>query len=130
MAYMNSARTKSIESDMSPNEIHVGKLVEERIHEIGMSKAEFGRRISTSRQNVNTLLRKRVWDVEQLVSASKILNTNFFEPFLEVLGGKAEVSRSNIQLEKTGFRVTIEVTNPAQMQEFLAWWQSKKLQGA
>ena len=107
-------------------EIHVGKLVEERIFERGMSKAEFGRRMNTSRQNVNTLLRKAIWDVRQLVDASSILKMNFFEPFIAVLGKETLESGANVQVEAKGMRVTIEVSDPEQLQDFLEWWKNKE----
>lgn len=66
-------------------EFKVGKLVEERIKELGMTKAEFGRRINTSRQNVNTLLRKDSMDACLLFQISKILNFNFFSCFEDKL---------------------------------------------
>lgn len=60
-------------------DIHIGRLIEERINEVGMSKAEFGRRINTSRQNVNTLLRKSSLDTIMLSNISKVLNHDFFK---------------------------------------------------
>lgn len=44
-----------------------------------MSKAEFGRRIGTSRQNVNTLLRKTSMDTSQLATICKVLSHDFFQ---------------------------------------------------
>ena len=52
-------------------------MIAERLEEIGMSKAEFGRRIDTSRQNVNTLLRKQDMSVEQLLRISVVLDKDF-----------------------------------------------------
>lgn len=59
-------------------DLHIGKLIEAQINEIGMSKAEFGRRINTSRQNVNTLLAKDSIDLKRLALISKVLRYNFF----------------------------------------------------
>lgn len=63
---------------MNIREIHIGQLVEERIKEMGITKAEFGRRISTSRQNVNTILKKKSLDSEMLGNISEVLNFDFF----------------------------------------------------
>ena len=63
-------------------DIHIGRLIEERINEVGMSKAEFGRRINTSRQNVNTLLRKSSLDTVMLSNISKVLNYDFFKYYV------------------------------------------------
>ncbi len=62
----------------NPASIHIGSLIAERIKAHGMTKAEFGRRINTSRQNVNTLLRKETLDASLLYQISKILKFNFF----------------------------------------------------
>lgn len=57
----------------------LGERIEERIKERGMTKAEFGRRINTSRQNVNTLLRKDSFDTRLLVKIGKVLEYDFFQ---------------------------------------------------
>lgn len=67
---------------MNPNDIHIGELIEQRIAEIGITKAEFGRRISTSRQNVNTILKKKSLDSDVLRRVSKVLKCDFFKYYL------------------------------------------------
>ncbi len=62
-------------------DIHIGRLIEERIKEVGMTKAEFGRRINTSRQNVNTLLRKESLDTRLLKKIGRVLDYDFFSFF-------------------------------------------------
>lgn len=64
-------------------EVHIGELIEAKISEVGITKAEFGRRINTSRQNVNTILKKKSLDTELLKSISKVLNHDFFRYYLE-----------------------------------------------
>jgi len=64
-------------------EIHIGRLIAERIKEVGMTKAEFGRRINTSRQNVNTLLRKESLDTLVLRKISQVLSYDFFRLYLD-----------------------------------------------
>lgn len=61
--------------------IHIGNLVEAQIRSRGITKAEFGRRISTSRQNVNSLLHRESWDTHLLIRAGKALECNFFDYF-------------------------------------------------
>lgn len=57
----------------------LGEIIAARIKELGMSKAEFGRRIHTSRQNVNTLLKRDYFDTRMLANISKVLGYNFFD---------------------------------------------------
>jgi|JI10StandDraft_1071094.scaffolds.fasta_scaffold1574758_1 transcriptional regulator with XRE-family HTH domain len=62
-------------------EVHVGNLIERRLEEMGMTKAEFGRRINTSRQNVNSLLRKKSLDTSILQRICDALKYDFFKHF-------------------------------------------------
>lgn len=101
----------------------MGEMVLEKINEIGMSKAEFGRRIHTSRQNINTLLNKADWSVVQLAYASKALSTNFFE----VVAGKllGELGSENAQ-KGTGLRVLVELEDVEEIADFLALWRDRQ----
>lgn len=62
--------------------IHTGDLIEERLKTVGMTKAEFGRRIQTSRQNVNSLLQKDSLDIKLLARISQVLGQDFVAEFL------------------------------------------------
>ncbi len=59
--------------------MRMGEIVEQVIKERGMTKAEFGRRINTSRQNVNTLLRKDNFDTHLLTKMCRVLKYNFYQ---------------------------------------------------
>lgn len=59
--------------------MHLGEIIESIIKERGMTKAEFGRRIHTSRQNVNTLLRKASLETKTLSKICRVLRYNFFQ---------------------------------------------------
>lgn len=107
-------------------EIHVGQMVEHRINEIGMSKAEFGRRINTSRQNVNTLLRKHIWDVQQIVLASSILGKNFLEPFQSYIEAKLGNSNSGMKGEENGIRFMIEFQEIDKLNAFSEWLRNQE----
>lgn len=61
---------------MSAN-VHLGQLMEERLIEIGMTKAEFARRMGVSRQKVNTWKIQPSFDVKLLLQMGKILNKDF-----------------------------------------------------
>lgn len=72
------------------NPIHIGQLIEQALKEQGMTKAEFGRRILTSRQNVNSLLLKEHIDTRQLLQISRTLGKNLFEAYYQALGGSVQ----------------------------------------
>lgn len=63
---------------------HVGKLIEMRMDELGMTKAEFARRIGTTRQNVNSLLNKPSMDTAYLHRIGKALNYDFFRELAKI----------------------------------------------
>jgi transcriptional regulator with XRE-family HTH domain len=58
---------------------HLGKLIDHRLTELGMSKAEFGRRIVTSRQNVGQIIEKHSLSTDQLWRISDALGVDFFD---------------------------------------------------
>lgn len=106
----------------NPKSIHIGNLVNERIKAHGMTKAEFGRRINTSRQNVNTLLRKETLDACLLFQISQILNFNFFSYYTEKLPiglgtGSSDSSAQN-GLRKT-FTLTINSDSETTIEDLL-----------
>ena len=57
---------------------HLGELIEQRISDLGMTKAEFGRRIGISRQHVNSLLKKSSFDTLYLAQICNLLEEDFF----------------------------------------------------
>ena len=59
--------------------VHIGNRIEKRVKELGMSKAEFGRRIQTSRQNVSLILQKSSINTDLLDKISGVLDFDFFQ---------------------------------------------------
>ncbi len=55
-------------------ETHIGNLIEKRLDEIGMSVAEFGRRIGTSRQNALGILKRKSITWEHALQYNDVLN--------------------------------------------------------
>ena len=73
------ATTFSPQTSMTlPHGLHMGNMIEQRLGELGMSKAELGRRLGTSRQNINALLRKPLPPLEQVWLACTALQHDFF----------------------------------------------------
>ena len=64
-------------------DIHIGKLIEQRIAQVGMTKAEFARRINRSPQNVQDLLTRSSVDTSLLLVICKALGYNFFKAFID-----------------------------------------------
>jgi hypothetical protein len=64
---------------------HVGKLIDMELGRLGMTKAEFGRRLGTSRQNVNSLLKKEFLQSDIMAQVSLILGIDLFAPYSQLI---------------------------------------------
>ena len=109
---------------MQFEDIHIGEIVMKEIHNAGMTKAEFGRRINTSRQNVNTLLKKKDLDTEILKKISVVLRRNFFSEFaVRQLHTPPELSFTSMRI--TGMEVEIKLIEE-DLKAFLKWLADHK----
>jgi len=79
-------------------EIHVGKLVLDKLKERGMKKSEFARRINKSRQNVQDIFKRESLDTHLLFDISVVLEFNFFE----ILSDQVNVPSSVLLMEESG----------------------------
>jgi hypothetical protein len=79
--------------------IHIGKLIQLRLDQLGMTKAEFARRINKTPQNVHDLLTRESVDTNLLVTISGVLNYNFFKAFMPGNKVQAELKRKKIFME-------------------------------
>lgn len=64
--------------------IHVGKAIEKRRIELGISKSELGRRIGVTQQHVNRILERETMETKRLIKVSEALGFNFFTLFCPV----------------------------------------------
>lgn len=62
-------------------ELHIGRIIEDRLDEIGMSVAEFGRRIGTTRQNAQNLLKRKQIQIDSAIEYNEILNPPGSKPW-------------------------------------------------
>jgi hypothetical protein len=63
--------------------IHVGKAINRRFKELGISKAEFGRRINKTPQNIADIFERESVDTQLLADISDALKFNFFTLFVK-----------------------------------------------
>jgi predicted transcriptional regulator len=59
--------------------LHIGKVIRQHLEEVGMTKSEFARRISTSPQNIYGIFKRKSIDSELLRDISRVLNFDFFQ---------------------------------------------------
>lgn len=81
-------------------DIHIGNLIGLRLKQLGMTKAEFSRRINRSPQNIHDLLSRESVDTNLLLKISEVLNYNFFKVFMPKNEVKKELSSKNIFIDK------------------------------
>ncbi len=62
-------------------ELHIGIIIKQRVDELGISKAEFARRINTTSQNIYGIFKRKSIDTNLLIKISQVLNHNFFQYF-------------------------------------------------
>ena len=67
---------------MKVNRVNIGLRIEQRLNELNISKAEFGRLIGIPQQNVNRILDRTNIDTDKLADISEVLNYNFFYDFV------------------------------------------------
>lgn len=61
--------------------VHIGKIVTQLLREKGIKKSAFALSMNYSKQNINSLLLKDNWSVNQVWQASVILKHNLFENY-------------------------------------------------
>ena len=104
--------------------VHLGQIIDGEIRRIGMTKAEFARRINTSRQNVNTLLKKEDLSTDLLKSICSVLDRNLFKEFRTRNNGQLDDLIYD-SIKVSGLDVKIEL-NEQDMRAFLEWLNSRK----
>lgn len=70
--------------DIDIKTVHIGKAIDRRRNELGLSKSEFGRRIGVPQQHVNRILERDTMETSKLLKVSEALDFNFFALFCAV----------------------------------------------
>ena len=70
--------------------IHIGKLIEKELRRQERSVSWFARKLYCDRSNVYDIFRRENIDADLLLLISMILNHNFFQYYMEQLGGERE----------------------------------------
>lgn len=81
-------------------EIHIGKLIEDRLKLVGQTKSEFARRIHKARQNVNDILTRRSIDTDLLFSISLALKYDFFQHYVTALSREEKITEPSSEFNR------------------------------
>jgi transcriptional regulator with XRE-family HTH domain len=90
--------------------INVGKAIEDKIKEIGISKTAFGNKIGVANQNVNKILARSNIDVNKLMTIGEALDYDFFQLFRpdlsqDIGGEPSDLVKENEELKEKILRL-------------------------
>ena len=77
---------------------NIGLLIEQRLNEVRMNKAQFAKNIGIANQNVNRLLSRESIDTDKLVDISETLDYNFFEAFQTISESNADATTGGVAI--------------------------------
>lgn len=63
------------------NNIHIGKLIEKRVRETGISNSQFALLMNCHRTTVNNIYKQPTIDLAKLQKICKVLNYDFFKHY-------------------------------------------------
>ncbi|HLG03655.1 MAG TPA: helix-turn-helix transcriptional regulator [Bacteroidia bacterium] len=96
--------------------LHIGKLIRQHLEEVGMTKSEFARRISTSPQNIYGIFKRKSCDTELLRDISRVLNFDFFQYYStsalvvdDKTGNKGVVTAMELKREVDLYRKEMDI---------------------
>jgi len=71
----------------------IGKLIQKRLKERGMSNAEFARRINTHIRNVYDIFNRKSIDTDLLIAIGEVLDYDFFSHYSKT------ISKSDLKID-------------------------------
>lgn len=71
-------------------QVNIGLAVEQRINELGVSKAELARRLGIAQPNINRILESEDMKTSRVAELSEALDFDFFSLYSSALGGDDE----------------------------------------
>jgi plasmid maintenance system antidote protein VapI len=71
-------------------DIHIGKIILSKIKELGINRSELARRINKTRQNIDSIVKRKSIDTQLLMSISNELSHNFLLYYLKENKSKSE----------------------------------------
>lgn len=92
---------------MKINRVNIGEIIREKVEQMGMSKAEFARKLGLQRQNIEkTVFMKNSLDTDLLCLICETLDFNFFTLFSDSEACNNSDYKTPIELKA---RLTIEM---------------------
>jgi hypothetical protein len=87
-------------------DIHIGKLIKEKLKDNQIPVVKFASIINTTRENVYGIFKRKSIDTELLIKISKALQFNFFEPFYSELNIELDID-NNITINSKEAKPTV-----------------------
>jgi len=73
---------------MSNSKLHIGKIIEQKFNESGMTKKSFAQKLGCERNNIYNIFEKQSINIELLYKISVVLHYDFFQIFTNELKKK------------------------------------------
>ncbi len=67
---------------MFNEDIHIGKIILEKITEMSVNRSELARRINKTRQNIDSIVKRKSIDTNLLITISKVLSYDFLSIYI------------------------------------------------
>ena len=99
------------------NNIHIGKLIEKRVRETGISNSQFALLMNCHRTTVNNIYKQSTIDLAKLQKICKVLDYDFFKHYItgsncsesKVISKRIEFTSDEIQKIAENDKVVVEV---------------------
>ena len=89
--------------------MHLGKLIERKFNESGLTKKAFADKIGYSQRHLYTIFEKESIDTALLVKIGNTLHHDFFESFLPSTKKIANSEEANASYGATNIRLKLEI---------------------
>jgi hypothetical protein len=90
-------------------QVHLGKLIERKFNESGLTKKAFADKIGYSQRHLYTIFEKESIDTALLAKIGNTLHHDFFESFLPASKKNTSVEESNSNYGATNIRLKLEI---------------------
>jgi DNA-binding Xre family transcriptional regulator len=77
-------------------EVHVGKIIADRLFQLKMKKNEFAKQIGVPQQHVNRILERETMETSKLVKVCQVLDMNIFAEFCIIPSTRIEANMSSV----------------------------------
>jgi transcriptional regulator with XRE-family HTH domain len=99
--------------------VHIGRLIENRRSEVGMTKSELARRLNMRSQSLTHIINSPSINTQLLQRISEALNYDFFQHYVSVKELSAGSAPAIMQHPQRGISIMIHIDDEAKQERVL-----------